>query len=136
MTTAILLIAHGSRRPEANADLVEVARMLGLRLPDHFIEIAYLELTEPTIPQGLERCRQRGANQIRMLPYFLSAGSHVTRDLEAYRQGFRGEHPEILCELCPPLGLHPKLIDVLVERVQRSPDLAACDSEQSSESRR
>ena len=54
--TAILLIAHGSRLAAANADLLQLAEQLRSRFPDHVIETAYLELTEPTIPQGAARC--------------------------------------------------------------------------------
>lgn len=116
MPSAILLIAHGSRRPEANADLVKVAHALKGRLPGQIVEIAYLELAEPDIPTGLRCCRQQGADSIRMLPYFLSAGAHVTDDLEDFRQTFQQENPQIDCRLCPPLGLHPLLIEVLIDR--------------------
>lgn len=117
MTSAILLIAHGSRRPEANADLVEVARQLSSRVPGEIVEIAYLELTEPTIPQGLARCVERGADAIRMLPYFLSAGAHVVDDLREFQSAFRRNHPSVQCELCPPLGLHPLMLDILTDRL-------------------
>jgi sirohydrochlorin ferrochelatase len=117
MTLAVLLIAHGSRRAEANDDLVRLAELLRPRIPQAIVEIAYLELNEPTIPQGLEHCVRQKATEIRMLPYFLSAGAHVTEDLEAFRGAFQTVHPEIRCRLCPPLGLHPMLIDVLLDRL-------------------
>lgn len=117
MATAILLIAHGSRRAEANADLARIAEMLKHRRPDALIETCYLELTEPTIPQGAAACVQRGAREVRMLPFFLSPGTHVVDDLEGYRSTFEAEYPETRFSLCPPLGLHPLLIDILLERL-------------------
>lgn len=117
MSTAILLIAHGSRRAAANADLVHVARRLQERVPEQNVEVAYLELTEPTIPQGLQQCLTRGATRVQMLPYFLSAGAHVMDDLTEFRREFLQQNPGIECEISPPLGLHPKLIDVLVDRL-------------------
>jgi len=117
MPAAILLIAHGSRRPDANADLVKVAAALQDRLPDHIVEIAYLELVDPEIPAGLQHCLNRGADSICMLPYFLSAGAHVTDDLREFQQTFQREHPQVSCQLCPPLGLHPLIVDVLLARL-------------------
>lgn len=117
MTTAILLIAHGSRRAEANQDLVRIAEMLRVRSPETPVEISYLELTEPTIPQGAERCVLQGASEVRMLPFFLSPGTHVVDDLETYRESFEQSYPGATFILCPPLGLHPLLIDILVERL-------------------
>ncbi|WP_437187763.1 sirohydrochlorin chelatase [Planctomicrobium sp. SH668] len=119
MLKAILLIAHGSRRAEANADLVIVAERLAAQLEnDELIEIAYLELAEPSIPAGLERCVSRGASSIRMLPYFLSAGSHVAQDLERYREEFQQRYPETDCRVCPPIGLHPLMTEILLARLQ------------------
>jgi sirohydrochlorin ferrochelatase len=117
MSAAILLIAHGSRRPEANRDLVQIAEMLRPRVPGKIVEIAYLELAEPSIPAGLERCRERGAREIEMLPWFLSAGSHVTDDLTRFRDEFVAAHGGVAVTLHPPLGLHPLMVDVLIARL-------------------
>jgi sirohydrochlorin ferrochelatase len=79
--TALLLIAHGSRHGEANADLYHVvaaARGWGRYA---IVEGCFLELAEPDIEQGAARCVAQGAERVVLLPYFLSAGVHVRRDL-------------------------------------------------------
>ncbi len=119
MNSAILLIAHGSRRPEANADLLEVARLLSEQRPDLLVETAYLELAAPDIPTGARRCVERGAREVRLLPYFLSAGAHVQEDLRAYREQLAREYPEVRFVCCPPLGFDPRLIAVLLERLEQ-----------------
>ena len=115
--TAVLLIAHGSRRKEANQDLVRLAELVGARGTYRIVEIAYLDVTEPTIPQGAERCVARGARHVLMLPYFLSAGSHVAEDLERYLSEFTARFPGVTFALCPPLGLHPLVVDVVFARL-------------------
>jgi len=120
MSSAVLLIAHGSRRQEANDDLVRLAALVRARLPMAIVEIAYLELAEPTIPQGLAACRDRGATDIRMLPYFLSEGAHVTTDLRAAREDFAAANRGVNVTLCPPLGLHPLLVEVVLARLNES----------------
>ncbi|MCH7988173.1 MAG: CbiX/SirB N-terminal domain-containing protein [Planctomycetes bacterium] len=47
-TTAVLLIAHGSRRQEANDDLLRLAD--AVRKRDHYqtVEVSYLEISDPT----------------------------------------------------------------------------------------
>lgn len=122
MSSAILLIAHGSRRATANQDLVLLSEMVRKRISEEdvpIIEIAYLELAEPSIPQGLQACVDRGATSIRMLPYFLSAGAHVSRDLREFCDHFLEAHPQIVCTVCPPLGLHPSIVDVLLTRMEQ-----------------
>ena len=120
MRPAILLIAHGSRVDAANADLRELATLIAERKPEAIVEHAYLELAEPSISAGLQACVDRGADEVRMLPWFLSAGSHVTRDLEGDRCRFQEKFPAIECRLCPPLGLHPLMIELVLARLEES----------------
>lgn len=117
MKSAILLIAHGSRRAAANADLVKLADLVRARRPDEIVEIAYLELTEPTIPQGAARCVERGALEVKMSPFFLSAGTHIAEDLTGFRSEFEAQYPGVRFQLCPPLGLHPLLVEAVFERM-------------------
>jgi len=119
-TKAVLLIAHGSRRAAANLDLVKLAEMLRERNLFPVIEISYLELAEPTIPEGAARCVASGANEVLMLPYFLSAGVHVQNDLEQYRTEFSTAYPETRFRLCSHLGLHPLMLEIVLDRLKEA----------------
>ncbi len=114
---ATLLIAHGSRRDEANADLVRLAEAVRATQRFDIVEIAYLELVEPDIPAGAARCVERGAATVQMLPYFLSMGRHVVEHLDGYRRQFAASYPHVRFTLCPPLGMHPKIVEVVLERL-------------------
>jgi sirohydrochlorin ferrochelatase len=114
---AVLLIAHGSRRPEANADLAALAGLVRAAGRFDLVEIAYLELAEPDIPTGAARCVEAGATEVRMSPYFLSMGRHVAEDLDRHRREFAARFPGVTFTLCPPLGLHPKVVEVVLERL-------------------
>lgn len=116
--TAVLLIAHGSRRAAANEDLVQLARLVAARGNYSIVEVSYLELVEPTIVNGGRACVQKGARQVLMLPYFLSAGVHVVNDLKAQRQALAAEFPQVEFLLCPHLGLHPSMADIVLQRLE------------------
>ena len=118
--SAALLIAHGSRRPEANRDLVDVAFAIRGRTHYPIVEVAYLEVVEPTIPQGARRCVEQGATRVSFLPYFLSAGAHVVEDLERIRADLALEFPAVRFVLCRPLSLHPLLIEIVVDRLKEA----------------
>jgi sirohydrochlorin ferrochelatase len=49
-----------------------------------------------------------------MVPYFLSAGVHLRRDLVAARDELGARHPGVEFLLGPALGPHP-MLDALVE---------------------
>lgn len=116
MTTALLLIAHGSRQEEANADLHHLVLELRRRGRYAVVEACFLELVEPDIAAGGQRCVERGAARVLLLPYFLSAGVHVRRDLTAARQQLAERFPQTTFQLAEPLGRHPLLADIVAER--------------------
>jgi sirohydrochlorin ferrochelatase len=118
MTTALLLIAHGSREEDANADLYHAVE--GMRGGGRYalVEAAFLEIAEPTIEQAAADCVARGAQRIVLLPYFLSAGVHVRRDLAEIRDRLSGTFPGIEFRLGEPLGRHPLLLEVLDQRAR------------------
>lgn len=115
-STALLLIAHGSRRQEANDDLDHLADQLRQRGRYHFVQTSYLELTEPTIAEGGTRCVKAGAKRVIMLPYFLSAGVHVRDDLRKLRQELADRFTGVEFRLAEPLGRHPLLVEIVAER--------------------
>jgi sirohydrochlorin ferrochelatase len=116
--SALLLIAHGSRQEEANADLYQLAD--GLRTQGHaIVEASFLELAQPGIEEAGARCVRQGAEQVVLVPYFLSAGIHVRRDLAKARERLAGRFPEVEFRLAEPLGCHPLLLDVVTERVRQ-----------------
>lgn len=117
-TRAILLIAHGSRRQEANDDLYRLADMVRARRPAGFdiVEVGFLEVTEPDIPAGFAECVSKGATDVRIVPYFLSMGRHMADDLTQLREQFGKDYPDVAVDIRMPLGLHEKVVDVILER--------------------
>jgi sirohydrochlorin ferrochelatase len=117
--TAVLLIAHGSRNEEANADLRQVAEQLRSR-GRRIVVASYLELTQPDIETGGRLCVAQGAERVVLLPYFLSAGVHVRRDLTQARDQLARIYPHVAFVLAEPLGRHPLLLRIVEERVDEA----------------
>ena len=115
---ALLLIAHGSRRPEANADLEHVAAELRERGHYPIVQVSFLELAEPAIEAGGVLCVQADATDVILLPYFLSPGKHVVEDLSAARDRLSQRFPGVRFVLAEPLGRHPLILDVLEQRAK------------------
>ena len=118
--TAVLLIAHGSRQAAANDDLHRLAERLAARGDYPIVEPAFLELAEPDIASGGARCVDRGASRVLMVPYFLSSGVHIRRDLAASRDELGRKHPGVEFRLGPPLGPDPLLDRLVIERIRQT----------------
>jgi len=113
---SLLLIAHGSRRSEANADLEFVAGQIRERKAYGFVQVSFLELAEPNIESGGELCVEAGGTSVILLPYFLSPGVHVREDLTAARDRLAERFPTVRFILAEPLGRHPLLLEIVEQR--------------------
>jgi sirohydrochlorin ferrochelatase len=116
--TAVLLIAHGSRQRAANDDLHELAARMRLEDAYAIVEACFLELADPDIAAGASRCVSEGATRVLMIPYFLSAGVHLQRDLTAARDELTRQHSDVEFLLGMPLGPHPLLDHLVTIRVR------------------
>ena len=88
----LLLVAHGSRRQESNLEIESLSKKIAKFESKEFDKVmpAFLELASPSIPDAIKKCSEIGATKVTILPYFLSAGVHITRDIpneisEAYQ---------------------------------------------------
>ena len=91
--------------------------MLRERLPDEIVLTAHLELVPPTIGERIDACVSAGADTILVHPYFLGPGRHTTRDIPDQVAQAAQRHPKVRIRVSEPLGLHPKLIDVILDRI-------------------
>jgi sirohydrochlorin ferrochelatase len=116
VSRAILLVDHGSQLPEANALIDRIADALRARRPGALVEIAHMELVEPSLAAGLARCAARGAREVVVCPCFLGPGRHTTRDIPQLVAQAGAAHPELHVRVAEPLGFDERLVDVLLAR--------------------
>ncbi len=117
---AVVLIAHGSRNALANDDAFYFAQQLRQSEAVFLVEAAFLELAEPDIPTAVAGVVRSGAKKVVLLPYFLSSGVHVQRDLNEMCQQFASQHVVVRFVLAQPLGRHNQLTTVLLDRLHEA----------------
>lgn len=113
---ALLLIAHGSRRQASNDEVRELTQALKQQTDEQFqiVECAFLELAEPSIPDGVSACVEKGAESVTVLPYFLSAGRHVVTDIPEELQKAQNKHPQVNIKTAPYLGSAQGISEILL----------------------
>lgn len=115
--TAALLLGHGSRAKEANDNMMKVAGLIAGKGVFATVEVAFLELCPPSIPEGIRACVDKGAEHIIAVPYFLHSGVHVKRDLPIALQEEAKNYPGIRITFGGNIGFHPVLADIMLERL-------------------
>jgi sirohydrochlorin ferrochelatase len=118
---ALLLVAHGSRRAASNDEIRTLAKRLDAEQNDEFewVEPAFLELAEPSIPDGIEQCIQQGAREVVVFPYFLSAGRHVAEDIPAEVRIKEEQYPEIDIHVADYLGIAAGMPGMILDHLSQ-----------------
>lgn len=116
----VILVDHGSKRDEANALLEDVAQLFRGTTGAHIVEIAHMELAEPTIEQAFARCMAQGAKRIVVHPYFLAPGRHSTGDIPRMVAEAAAAHPGVAYSVTAPLGLDPRMTEIILARIEES----------------
>lgn len=116
----VVLVDHGSRRAESNEQLFELVARLQHRSGLEIVEPAHLELVEPSIATAIRRAVQRGARRIVVCPFFLLPGRHWYEDIPQMAQKAADECGGVEVHVADPLGIDPRMVDVLCERIAES----------------
>lgn len=131
----IILIGHGSPKKDAN-NIEHIGRLLhGAIHPNcnnDCVKVAYLQFAEPGIADVIKECVSGGAKKIIIHPYFLSSGMHVTKDIPEIIKEAEKLYPSTEFLYTEPLGIHEKLIHVVMERIVAAKGLKPMDIEKRS----
>lgn len=145
MPSAYLLVSHGSRDPRPQIAMEQLAKLIYQQTANNLsspassnrltstrsplaylakplVEIACLELSELPLHQQIvefsDRALAQGYNRIQIVPLFLLAGVHVTKDIPTEVEQAReiiGQKLSI--DLRSHLGTHPNLIHLLASQM-------------------
>ena len=113
--TGIVVFAHGSRVESANQAVRDVATQLAsTRRFD--VEPAFLELGQPDLAGAVASLVGRGAVRIVVIPYFLTMGTHLNRDLPRLAADAAKQYENVEIQVTAPLDGHPALLQALLDR--------------------
>jgi sirohydrochlorin ferrochelatase len=119
VSTGIVVFAHGSRIESANESVrlaaAELARAGGYPL----VEPAFLELGEPDLEGAVAKLVEAGAARIVVIPYFLTIGMHLERDLPRIVACISEKNKGIEITTTAPLEGHPGLVEAMLARARQ-----------------
>jgi sirohydrochlorin ferrochelatase len=113
--TGFIVFAHGSRIESANQAVRDVSAMMAAS-GRHVVQAAFLELGAPDLAGATALLVARGAKRIIVIPYFLTLGTHMQRDLPRLAQDASRANGDIEMQITAPLDGHPALVQALLDR--------------------
>jgi sirohydrochlorin ferrochelatase len=114
--TGFVVFAHGSSVETANDAVRAVAAEAARRGGWESYETAFLGGGRPELPEAVAALAARGAAEVVVIPYFLTSGLHLERDLPALVVKIRLAHPSVTIRLTGPLDGHPGLVEAILDR--------------------
>jgi sirohydrochlorin cobaltochelatase len=120
MQPAIFLVGHGSRDAEGTQEFLRLVDLFRTHDPQRVVECGFLEFAKPVIAEGVERCIERGARTIAVLPGMLMAAGHAKNDIPSEIHEARQRYPEIRFHYGRHLHLHPNIIELCRMRLEEA----------------
>ncbi|MBD2259699.1 sirohydrochlorin chelatase [Pseudanabaena sp. FACHB-2040] len=113
----LLMVGHGSRDSQGRDSLLEFAAAYQALDASRPVIPCFLELTEPTIQDGVDQCVAKGFTDISVLPILLFAARHnkfdVTNELDRARQ----RHPQVTFHYGRHFGITPEILTLWQDRL-------------------
>lgn len=119
--TGIVVFAHGSSIESANEAVRVVAAQMAEAGGFPLVETAFLGGGTPDLAGSVANLVAAGAERIVVIPYFLTLGTHLQRDLPELVAETRRRFPQVSSiEVTEPLDGHPALAAILLDRAAKA----------------
>ena len=112
----VMIIGHGSKDPNAHLSIQYVVD----NLTDTYRNIShcFLEIEDPNIQQGIEKCQKNNPEVLVIVFYFLHKGAHVKRDIyEDLNPAIEKSNLKKVL-ITEHIGTDEKMIDLILERAR------------------
>lgn len=115
---AIILFAHGSAVEAANEGVRELARRIESQGAYQYVQPSFLGPGQPELGPAIADAIAQGFNCIIVIPYFLTLGIHLRRDLPRLVAAEKEKHPGVEIQVGRSLEDHPEMPSLVLSRIQ------------------
>ena len=112
---AIILFAHGARDAEWAQPFRNIKRALEAKRPGTSVELAFLEIMEPSLADAIAALVKAGHRHITIAPLFMAQGGHLKNDLPKILDAIRAEYRDTRIRLLPPIGEVDRILEAIAD---------------------
>ncbi|MDH4228247.1 MAG: sirohydrochlorin chelatase [Nitrospirota bacterium] len=125
----VLVLGRGSSDPDAAGDIAKISRLFWEATDYERVDYAFVGVTRPDLPTGVERLIRLGAGHVIIAPYFLFTGVLIER-VRGMVAEFEKRWQHVRFSLAHYFEYHTLLMDVVAERIRQGYEgemMMACD---------
>ena len=117
---ALVALAHGSRDPRSAKTITALVDEVRSLRPDLRIERAFLEQSKPSFQTVVDKLVRAGFEEIVVVPLLLNEAFHAKVDVPEVIAEATSRHPGLRIRATDVLGLEPRFLEVLDERMREA----------------
>ncbi len=122
----LLMVGHGTKDEAGRQSLLEFASVYQALDTSRPVVPCFLELTGPTIGEGVDHCIAKGYTEISVLPILLFAARHNKFDITNELDEARARYPQLKFHYGRHFGITPGILDLWRSRLAQI-DSPQCD---------
>jgi sirohydrochlorin cobaltochelatase len=115
----LLLVGHGTRNEQGRQTFLDFASSYQVLDRSRPVVPCFLELTGPTIQEGIDRCVEQGYTEFSVLPILLFAARHNKFDITNELDRAKSRHPELKFHYGRHFGITPGILDLWRDRLEQ-----------------
>ena len=113
----LLMVGHGTKDEDGRQSLLDFAAAYQALDTSRPVLPCFLELTAPTIQEGVDRCVEEGYTELSVLPILLFAARHNKFDVTNELDRARVRHPQVKFYYGRHFGITPGILDLWRSRL-------------------
>lgn len=113
----LLMIGHGTRDEDGRQAFLDFAQAYQALDPSRPVLPCFLELTGPTIQEGVDQCVAQGYTELSVLPILLFAARHNKFDVTNELDRARAKHPQVKFHYGRHFGITPGILELWRDRL-------------------
>ncbi|AEG59182.1 sirohydrochlorin chelatase [Desulforamulus ruminis] len=119
----VIILGHGSRRPEANQEIRDIAEQVKMRTGDVIYETCFLQFGQPALSEGIQRMVASGVEKITVIPLLLAVGNHIQVELPRLLRQQKELYPGLTLLLAPHLGADSRIVEIVMDRMKQGSEI-------------
>lgn len=112
---AIILFGHGARDIRWREPFDRLVTLWQAQYPSTPVELAFLEMMQPSLEEAVRLLVEKGANQITIVPVFFGQGGHLRNDFPGLLKACQKQYPTIQLSATSAVGDDQAVLQAIVD---------------------
>ena len=112
---AIILFGHGARDQRWREPFDRLGALWQEQYPDTPVELAFLEMMQPSLDQAVATLNAKGASDVTIVPVFFGQGGHLRNDFPVLLEECRAKFPGVQLRATSAVGDDLAVLQAIVD---------------------